>query len=58
MKRRTFLGGTIAVTTLGLTSGAGAQQAPIKIGMSMVTAIVPPRNVLRFMDGPPTCPVS
>src|SRR6201985_331179 len=35
MKRRTFLGGTIAVTTLGLTSGAGAEQPPIKIGMSM-----------------------
>src|ERR1700755_2475498 len=35
MKRRTFLGGTIAVTTLGLTSGVGAQQSPIKIGMSM-----------------------
>src|SRR6202051_1587731 len=35
MKRRTFLGGTIAVTTLGLTSNAGAQQPPIKIGMSM-----------------------
>jgi branched-chain amino acid transport system substrate-binding protein len=35
MKRRTFLGGTIAVTTLGLSSGAGAEQPPIKIGMSM-----------------------
>jgi branched-chain amino acid transport system substrate-binding protein len=35
MKRRTFLGGTIAVTTLGLTSGARADQPPIKIGMSM-----------------------
>ena len=35
MQRRTFLGGTIAVTTLGLTSSAGAQQPPIKIGMSM-----------------------
>src|ERR1700731_3857447 len=35
MKRRTFLGGTIAVTTLGLTSGAGAQQSPIKNGISM-----------------------
>lgn len=35
MKRRTFLGGTIAVTTLGLTSSADAQQPPIKIGMSM-----------------------
>ena len=35
MKRRTFLGGTIAVGTLGLTSGVMAQQPPIKIGMSM-----------------------
>ena len=35
MKRRTFLGGTIAVTTLGLTASAGAEQPPIKIGMSM-----------------------
>src|SRR5437899_9745867 len=35
MKRRTLLGGTIAVAMLGLASGAGAQQAPIKIGMSM-----------------------
>ena len=35
MKRRTFLGGTIAVATLGLTSSVGAQQPPIKIGMSM-----------------------
>jgi branched-chain amino acid transport system substrate-binding protein len=35
MKRRTFLGAAIAVTGLGLTSGARAQQAPIKIGMSM-----------------------
>src|SRR5258706_7393986 len=35
MKRRTLLGGTIAVTVLGLASGAGAQQPPIKIGMSM-----------------------
>jgi branched-chain amino acid transport system substrate-binding protein len=35
VKRRTFLGGTIAVTTLGLTAGAVAQQPPIKIGMSM-----------------------
>src|SRR6201746_2489356 len=35
MKRRTFLGGTIAVGTLGLTSGTRAQQTPIKIGMSM-----------------------
>ena len=35
MKRRTLLGGTIAVAVLGLTSGAVAQQPPIKIGMSM-----------------------
>jgi branched-chain amino acid transport system substrate-binding protein len=35
MKRRTLLGGTIAVAVLGLTSSAGAQQPPIKIGMSM-----------------------
>ena len=35
MKRRTFLGGTIAVTTLGLAARAGADQPPIKIGMSM-----------------------
>src|ERR1700712_2259184 len=35
MKRRTLLGGTIALATIGLTSGAGAQQPPIKIGMSM-----------------------
>ena len=35
MKRRTLLGGTIAVTMLGLISSAGAQQPPIKIGMSM-----------------------
>src|SRR3954469_21555407 len=36
MKRRTLLGGTIAaVAVLGLASGAGAQQPPIKIGMSM-----------------------
>src|SRR3979490_1826880 len=35
MKRRTFLGGTIAVGALGLTSGALAQQPPIKIGMTM-----------------------
>jgi branched-chain amino acid transport system substrate-binding protein len=35
MKRRTLIGGTIAVAMLGLTSGAGAQQPPIKIGMSM-----------------------
>src|SRR2546430_13243128 len=35
MKRRILLGGTIAVAMLGLTSGVGAQQPPIKIGMSM-----------------------
>jgi branched-chain amino acid transport system substrate-binding protein len=35
MKRRTFLGGTIATAVLGQTSGVLAQQAPIKIGMSM-----------------------
>jgi branched-chain amino acid transport system substrate-binding protein len=35
MNRRTLLGGAIAVTMLGLTSSALAQQAPIKIGMSM-----------------------
>jgi branched-chain amino acid transport system substrate-binding protein len=35
MKRRTFLGGTIAVTTLGLASRAGAEPPPIKVGMSM-----------------------
>jgi branched-chain amino acid transport system substrate-binding protein len=35
MNRRTLLGGAIAVTMLGLTSAAVAQQAPIKIGMSM-----------------------
>jgi branched-chain amino acid transport system substrate-binding protein len=35
MKRRTFLGGTIAVGTLGLTSRVMADQPPIKIGMSM-----------------------
>src|SRR3954470_20340509 len=35
MKRRTLLGGTIAVAMLGLTSGLQAQQAPIRIGMSM-----------------------
>jgi branched-chain amino acid transport system substrate-binding protein len=35
MKRRTFLGGTIAVGALGLTSSAIAQQPPIRIGMSM-----------------------
>src|SRR5258707_1594166 len=35
MKRRTLLGGTIAVAMLGLTLSVGAQQPPIKIGMSM-----------------------
>src|SRR4051794_14965248 len=35
MKRRTLLGGTIAVAMAGLTSSVGAQQPPIKIGMSM-----------------------
>ena len=35
MKRRTFLGGTIAVGTLGLASKVMADQPPIKIGMSM-----------------------
>ena len=35
MKRRTFLGGTIAVGALGLTSGVRADEPPIKIGMSM-----------------------
>src|SRR5438876_6315267 len=35
MKRRILLGGTIAVAMLGLTSGVGAQQPPIRIGMSM-----------------------
>src|SRR3979490_131833 len=35
MKRRTLLGGTIAVAVIGLASGAGAQQPPIKIGLSM-----------------------
>ena len=35
MKRRTLLGGTIAAAVIGATSGALAQQAPIKIGMSM-----------------------
>src|SRR5450755_2395742 len=35
MKRRTLLGGTFAVAMLGLTSSVGAQQPPIKIGMSM-----------------------
>ena len=35
MKRRTLLGGTIAVAMIGLTSGAVAQQPPIKIGMGI-----------------------
>jgi branched-chain amino acid transport system substrate-binding protein len=35
MKRRTLLGASIAVAAVGLTSGAIAQQPPIKIGMSM-----------------------
>ena len=35
MKRRTLLGGTVAVALLGLGSAAIAQQPPIKIGMSM-----------------------
>jgi branched-chain amino acid transport system substrate-binding protein len=35
MERRTFLGGTIAAAVLGRTSGALADQPPIKIGMSM-----------------------
>jgi len=35
MKRRTLLGGAIAVAILGFTPGAVAQQPPIKIGMSM-----------------------
>jgi branched-chain amino acid transport system substrate-binding protein len=35
MKRRTFLGGTIAAAVLGQSSGVLAQQPPIKIGMSM-----------------------
>ena len=35
MKRRTLLGGMIAVAAFGMTSGAVAQQPPIKIGMSM-----------------------
>src|SRR6202045_2076364 len=35
MKRRTLLGGAGAVATLGLIGSAGAQQPPIKIGMSM-----------------------
>ena len=35
MERRTFLGGTIAAAVLGRTSGALADQPPVKIGMSM-----------------------
>jgi branched-chain amino acid transport system substrate-binding protein len=35
MKRRTLLGGAIAVAMLGFTPGVVAQQPPIKIGMSM-----------------------
>src|ERR1700676_5507077 len=35
MKRRKLLGGMIAGAMLGLTSSVGAQQPPIKIGMSM-----------------------
>src|SRR4030088_3453409 len=35
MKRRTFLGGSIGVAIVGLTSRVFAQQPPIKIGMSM-----------------------
>src|ERR1700704_1779628 len=35
MKRRTLLGGMTAIAVVGLTSGAVAQQPPIKIGMSM-----------------------
>jgi len=35
MKRRTLLGGAITVAALGLISRAGAQQPPIRIGMSM-----------------------
>jgi branched-chain amino acid transport system substrate-binding protein len=35
MKRRTLLGGAIAVAGLGLTSRVVAQQPPIRIGMSM-----------------------
>ena len=35
MKRRTLLGGTVAVAVLGLASRGNAQQPPIKIGMSM-----------------------
>ena len=35
MKRRALLGGAVVVTLLALSSGALAQQPPIKIGMSM-----------------------
>ncbi len=35
MKRRTFLGGAMAVAVLGQGSSADAQQPPIRIGMSM-----------------------
>ncbi|WMT73612.1 amino acid ABC transporter substrate-binding protein [Bradyrhizobium sp. Ash2021] len=35
MKRRTFLGGTIAAAVVGRTSGVVAEQPPVKIGMSM-----------------------
>jgi branched-chain amino acid transport system substrate-binding protein len=35
MKRRTLLGGAIAVAVAGRTSGVVAQQPPIKIGMTM-----------------------
>jgi branched-chain amino acid transport system substrate-binding protein len=35
MERRTFLGGAVAATVLARATSAGAQQPPIKIGMSM-----------------------
>ena len=35
MKRRTLLGGAIVAAVLGVTSGAIAEDGPIKIGMSM-----------------------
>src|SRR6202142_3984032 len=35
MQRRTLLGAAITVVALGLTSRAGAEEPPIKIGMSM-----------------------